>query len=166
MTNKLWSMRERLEIRDENDVIVYVLESRHSWFAPAKWMIFRGDEEVGTFRHKLFSWVPTWHVSGALGEFKFKQKVFSSKHHIYVEDGPLPGAVVTGNFWGTQFSVTDGDRALARAQAHVMTIRNKVSIEILGEPELFVVFAMFIVQLIRFEKKSSSSTTSGTGRYT
>lgn len=165
MTNKLWSMRERLEIRDESEVIVYVLESRNSWFTPAKWVIFRGSEEAGTFRHKLFSWVPTWHVSGSLGEFKFKKRVFSTKHQIYVEGGPLPDAVVVGNFWGTEFSVLDGDRVLARAQAHMMTIRSQVSIEVLGEPELFVVFAMFIVQLVRTEQTSSSSNTSGTGRH-
>lgn len=149
MTTKLTSLKGRLEITDENDEIAYVLENRNSVFAPAQWVLCRGTEEVGAFRQKLFSLAPTWFVSGSLGEFKFKQKVLSTKNSIYVEGGPLPNATVIGNFWGTQFAVLDGDRTLASAQAHMMTIRNRVSIEILDEPELFVVFAMCIVQLVR-----------------
>lgn len=160
MTYKVMSLKGRIEIKDEEGDIVYVCERGNAAFAPTVWLLYRGEEEIGSVRRKAFSWSRTWLVSGIAGDFACRQKVFSSVNHLDITGKAMTDAVVTGNLLGTRFAVMQAEKVLARAQAHCMTLRQRITINILDGSELFVVFAMVVLQLIRLEHASSLAASS------
>jgi len=148
VTNKLLSLRGGINITDGRGELAYYAKGSFSLLSPT-WRIYRGEQLVGSIRKRIFALRSTWDVQGELGVFKIKRTFFSFRRRYYAVGGALDGAIVTGNLFDLQFNVSRGGDTLAKAQGHLLTIRDRHEVEILAEPELFVVFVMIVLQLDR-----------------
>jgi uncharacterized protein YxjI len=155
IANKLLSLRGRMEITDDQGNPAY--EARGEIAFLPTWRIEAGSREVAQVRKKLFAWVSTWVVGGELGEFVVKRKYFSWSRQFYVVGGALDGATIKGNLFDLKFEVRVGDEVIARATDRIFTLRDRQDVEILGEPELFVVVAMVILHLDKRDTQQAHS---------
>jgi uncharacterized protein YxjI len=155
IANKLLSLRGRMEITDDQGNPAYDAKGEIA-FLPT-WRIEGGGREVARVRKKLFAWVATWVVEGDLGEFAVKRKYFSWSRQFYVVGGALDGATIKGNLFDLRFEVRVGDALIAKATDRIFTLRDRQDIEVLGEPELFVVIAMVILHLDKRDSQQAHS---------
>lgn len=155
ITNKLFSLRGRMEILDDQGNQAYEARGELSFLSPT-WKIKRAGNEAAQVRKKILSLVPTWVVSGDLGEFTVKRKVFSWTRQYYTVGGKLDGAVVKGSIFDLSFEIRSGSEYLARASGKLLSLRDRHNIEVIGEPELFVVVAMVILLLDRKDEQESA----------
>ncbi|MGF6604763.1 uncharacterized protein YxjI, partial [Paraburkholderia sp. GAS448] len=121
-------------------------------FSPT-WRIYRGDSQVGTIRRRILAWAPTWDISGELGTFRIKRKRLALTRQYYAVGGPAHGATVTGNLWDFKFRVARAGETLAKARGRLLTMRDRHDVEVFGQPELFVVFAMLVLQMERRDER-------------
>jgi len=148
IANKLLSLRGRMEIADGHGNLAYEARGEFALLSPT-WRITGDGREVAQVRRKLLAWVPTWVVRGELGEFEVKRKFFSWTRQYHAAGGELDGAIIRGNLFDLRFEVRRGQETIARATGKILTLRDRHDIEVLGEPELFVVVAMVILHLDR-----------------
>ncbi|MEK8051237.1 hypothetical protein AACH10_13385 [Ideonella sp. DXS22W] len=148
IANKLLSLRGRMEIADGQGNQAYEARGEFSLLSPT-WRITGEGREVAQVRRKIFAWVPTWVVCGELGEFKVKRKLLSWTRQYYAVGGELDGAIIKGNLFDLRFEVQLGEETIARATGRILTLRGRHNIEVIGQPELFVVIAMVILHLDR-----------------
>jgi uncharacterized protein YxjI len=156
VANKLLSLRGAIEITDERGDLAYRAAGSFSLLSPT-WRIYRGDVEVGSVRKKIFTFAPTWELHGELGAFKIKRKILSFVRRYYAVGGAADGAVVSGNFLDLRFDVSHSGQTLAKARGRLLTIRDRHEVEVIGEPELFVVFAMLVLQIDRRTRKRKAA---------
>jgi uncharacterized protein YxjI len=64
---------------------------------------------------------------------------------------------VAGNFLDLRYSVTCSGETLAQAKGRLLTVRDRHDIEVMAQPELFVVFALVVLQLDRRDEKRRAS---------
>jgi len=152
VANKLLSIRGAIDITDGDGNLAYRGKGQFAAFSPT-WRIYRGDNQVGTIRRKILAWVPTWDISGELGAFKIKRKWFSFTRQYYAVGGPADGATVTGNLWDLKFHVARAGETLAKAKGRILTMRDRHDVEVFGQPELFVVFAVLVLQMERRDER-------------
>lgn len=152
VANKLLSIRGAIEITDGDGNLAYLGRRQIAAFSPT-WRIYRGDNQVGTIRRKILAWAPTWEISGELGAFKIKRKRFAFTRQYYAVSGPADGATVTGNLWDLNFHVALAGETLARAKGRLLTMRDRHDVEVFGNLELFVVFAVLALQMERRDER-------------
>lgn len=152
IANKLLSLRGRMEIADGHGNQAYEARGEFALLSPT-WRITGEGKEVAQVRRKLLAWVPTWVIRGELGEFKVKRKLLSWTRQYYAVGGELDGAIIRGNLFDLRFEVCLGQEAIARATGRILTLSDRHDIEVLGEPELFVVVAMVILHLDRRDER-------------
>lgn len=152
VANKLLSLRGAIDISDGRGDVAYRAKGAFALLSPT-WRLYRADAQVGTIRKRVLSFRPTWVITGELGEFLIRRKVFAIRRRYYAVGGPRDGAIVAGNFLDLRYSVTSGDETLAQAKGRLLTMRDRHDIEVLAEPELFVVFALVVLQLDRRDEK-------------
>lgn len=141
-----------MEIADGHGNQSYEARGELSLLSPT-WRITGEGREVAQVRRKLLAWVPTWDVCGELGEFKVKRKLLSWTRQYYAVGGELDGATIKGNIFDLRFEVKQGEEIIARATGRILTLRDRHNIEVIGQPELFVVIAMVILHLDRRDER-------------
>jgi uncharacterized protein YxjI len=152
VSNKLLSLRGGIDIMDAQGMVAYRATGSFALFSP-KWRIFQGDKEIASVRKRVFSFAPTWDFEGELGAITIRRKIFSFVRRYYTLGGPVDGAVVIGNLLDLRFKVSHAGVTLAKASGRVLTIRDRHEVEVLENPEQFVVFAMLVVQLDRRDER-------------
>ncbi|WP_175011331.1 hypothetical protein [Burkholderia lata] len=152
VANKLLSVRGAIDITDGEGRLAYRGKGQFAAFSPT-WRVYRGDDQVGTIRRRLLSWAPTWDIKGELGTFQIKRKLLSFTRQYYAVGGPGGGSTVTGNLWDFKFHVSRRGATLAKARGRLITMRDRHDVEIVGGPELFVVFAMLVLQMDRRDER-------------
>jgi uncharacterized protein YxjI len=146
------SVRGAIEVADQDGDMAYHGKGELALFS-ARWRVYRGDSLVGSIRRRVFAWTSTWDIDGDLGNFVIKRKLFSLSRKYYAIGGSLDGATITGNLWDFRFRVSRGEETLARAARRILSIRDRIDVEVTAEPELFVVFAMLVLQLDRRDER-------------
>ena len=154
VANKLLSIRGAIDITDGDGNLAYHGKGQFAALSPT-WRIYRGDNQVGSIRRRIFSWIPTWDIAGELGAFKIKRKRFAFTRQYYAVGGPADGATVTGNLWDLKFQVECAGHTLAKARGRLLTMRDRHDVEVYGQPELFVVFALLVLQMERRDERRS-----------
>ncbi|MBB5546534.1 LURP-one-related/scramblase family protein [Paraburkholderia fungorum] len=152
VANKLLSIRGAIDITDGDGNLAYRGKGQFAFFSP-KWRIYRENDLVGTIRRRILTWAPTWDISGELGAFAIKRKRFAFTRQYYAVGGPAHGATVSGNLWDFKFRVARAGETLAKARGRVLTVRDRHDVEVFGQPELFVVFAMLVLQMERRDER-------------
>lgn len=152
VTNKLLSLRGAIEITDADGIVAYRAQGSLALVSPT-WRIFRGDTEVATVRKRIFALSPTWDFEGELGALTVRRKILSFVRRYRASGGALDGAIVSGNLFDLHFEVSHAGETLAKASGRILSIRDRHEIEVLADPELFVVFAMLVVQLDRRDRR-------------
>lgn len=152
VANKLLSIRGAIDITDGDGNLAYRGERQFAAFPPT-WRIYRGENQVGSVRRKICAWAPTWAISGELGTFKIKRRLFAFTRRYYAVGGPADGATVTGNLRDLKFHVARAGETLAKARGRLLTVRDRHDVEIFGEPELFVIFAVLVLQMERRDER-------------
>ncbi|UIF89455.1 hypothetical protein [Cupriavidus sp. UYPR2.512] len=155
VANKLLSIRGGIDITDGDGNLAYRGKGQFAAFSPT-WRVYRGDNQVGTIRRRIFALVPTWDIAGELGGFMIKRKWFSFTRKYYAVGGPADGATVTGNLWDLKFQVARAGQTLAKARGRLLTMRDRHDVEVFHQPELFVVFAVLVLQMDRRDERSKS----------
>ncbi len=156
IANKLLSIRGRMEITDDQGQLAYEAKGELAWLSPI-WEIGNGSVALAQVRKKLFSWAETWDVRGELGRFRVKRRLFSWTRSYRVEGGELDGAVIKGGLFDLDFEIVSGHRTLAKATGKLLSLRDRHSIEVLGDEELFVVIAMVILHLDRRDDSTQAT---------
>lgn len=152
VANKLLSVRGTIDITDGDGNLTYRGKGQLAAFSPT-WRVYRGDNQVGTIRRRIFSLVPTWEIAGELGGFRIKRRWFSFTRKYYTVGGPADGATVTGNLWDLRFQVARAGQTLAQAKGRLLTMRDRHDVEVLCQPELFIVFAVLVLQMDRRDER-------------
>ncbi|XOV77968.1 MAG: hypothetical protein ACFHVJ_13565 [Aestuariibacter sp.] len=163
ISNKLLSLRGRMEITDENGILLYDAVGELALFSPT-WRITKGQEQVASVKRKTFSFAPTYFVKSKLGDFVIKRKVFSLSRRYHILGGPFNGAVISGNLLDLKFNINHGTQTLARASGNVLSLRDRHNIEVTStqpEAELMTVIAMVTLNLDKKSDSSSGSIGSG-----
>ncbi|MBN3761237.1 hypothetical protein [Burkholderia sp. Ac-20365] len=155
VANKLLSLRGAVDITDDRGELAYRAKGSFSLLSPT-WRLYRGDAEVGTVRKRLFSFVPTWRITGELGEFSVRRKVFALRRRYYAVGGPRDGATVAGNIFDLRFNVSHAGETLAHAKGRLLSVRDRHDLEVVAEPELFIVFVVLVLQLDRRDDQRAS----------
>lgn len=158
VANKLLSLRGAVEITDGYGKMAYRGKGEFALLSPT-WRVFRGDTPVGSVRRRVLSWRPTWDIKGELGDFRIMRKLLSFRRRYYTVGGPVDGATVTGNFLDLRYEVSRAGKSLAKARGRILTLRDRHEVEVLDEPELFVIFAMLVVQMDRAHERHQKSLT-------
>lgn len=153
VANKLLSIRDAIDITDGEGNPAYRGKGQLVFLLSSKWQIYCGDSHVGSIRRRILAWAPTWDISGELGTFAIKRRRFALTRKYYAVGGPAHGATVTGNLWDRKFRVAREGETLAKATGRVLAMRDRHIVEVLGQPELFVVFAMLVLQMDRRDER-------------
>lgn len=156
VANKLLSIRGAIDITDGEGNLAYRGKGQFALISP-KWRIYRADSLVGTVRRRILAWAPTWDISGELGAFTIKRKRLSLTRQYYAVGGPAHGATMTGNLWDFKFHVSRAGETLAKARGRLLTMRDRHDVEVFAQPELFVVFAMLVLQMERRDERRKES---------
>jgi uncharacterized protein YxjI len=159
ISNKLLSLRGRMNITDDSGNIIYEAVGELSFFSPT-WRITKGAREVATVQRKIFSFSPTWSISGELGEFLIRRRIFSLTRKYDVLDGPLNGASISGNIWDLSFVILNGSEVIARATGKILNLRDQHNIEIINsdkESELMTIISMITLHIDRSSENANNS---------
>ena len=154
ISNKLWSVRHRIEVFDDAGTVVYSY-SRASLFSRS-FVVIVEQTEVARIRRKLFSWTPIWLVEGKAGDFAIRTRVFSLRRVYDVKGGPFHGAQVRGNLWDVNFMIALGETLVARANKRLISLRDTHAIEVVQNDdasELFSVVATIVILLHNKQKR-------------
>jgi uncharacterized protein YxjI len=93
--------------------------------------------------------VPTWNVSTDAGRFTLRGKLWAWRRHITVHGGRFDGAVLTGALLDMNFELSRQGQVLAPAQAELLTLRTRHSIELLDDaPDTELLTAITMTNLM------------------
>lgn len=153
VANKLLSLRGNICITDTDDTIVYQARGELALFGPT-WRVFEGAETDGlpnaTIRRRVFAWAPTWDINVGTETFQIKRKLFSFGRHYIVVGGQYDGAVIRGNIWDLDFTITHRATLLAVSAGRLLSLRDRRSVEMASdEGEWFIAIAMLVLQIDR-----------------
>jgi uncharacterized protein YxjI len=164
IANKLMSLRGQIDITDEQGALAYRARGEFSFTSPT-WRVYAGEEASGapmaTIRRRMLTWVPTWDIGVESGAFQIKRKVFSWTRTYRVVGGDYDGALIKGNVWDLNFTITRDDQVLATAAGKILSLRDRHRVEIHGEAERFVVLAMLVLQISRAEDADAQTGAGG-----
>ncbi|MCQ8895229.1 hypothetical protein NQT62_02100 [Limnobacter humi] len=151
ISNKIFSLRGRIPITNQQGELVYEARGEFAFFNPT-WCLTNAQGEVATIRRKVFAWRPTWLITSQLGVFKIQRPIWSVVRKYQVVGGPLDGAEMTGNFWDLDFKITHRSEYLARVQGKLLTLRDTHTIDLLkSDPQssLLTVITMVVMHMDR-----------------
>ena len=149
ISNKLLSLRNRIEILDDAGTVIYSC-SRASFFSSRSFFVNVGETEVARIKRKLFSWAPTWLVEGKAGNFAIRTRLLSLRRVYDVKGGPFHGAQVRGNLWDVKFMIALDETLVAQANKRLISLRDTHAIEVMRDDdasELLSVVAIIVVLL-------------------
>jgi uncharacterized protein YxjI len=148
VAQKLLSLKERFQIYDDSDQVVFDCTWRFAWIN-ARWVLTREGREVAAFRKRVWSVGAKWDVQSELGEFLMRRKIFSFRRRIFVEGGPLDGAEFTGGLFDLSFALEHQGATLAKAHAKILTLRERHLVEVLDDrPEVELLTAILMTCLL------------------
>ena len=154
ISNKLWSLRHRIEVFDDAGTVIYSC-SRASLFSRS-FVVISEQTEVARIRRKLFSWTPIWLVESKAGDFAIRTRVFSLRRVYDVKGGRFHGAQVRGNLWDVNFMIVLSETLVARANKRLISLRDTHAIEVVQNDdasELFSVVATIVILLHNKQKR-------------
>ncbi len=160
VSNTLLSMRGRMPITDETGVLLYEAKGELAFMSPTWRLTTANGDVVATVRKKVFSWQPTWIVSGELGVFEIRRKILSFVRRYRVIGGPFNRAEMTGNIWGLKFNVVHNSEDIAYATGKVFSLRDTHTIKVVksgAEAMLFTAIVMVTLQLDKRDEQNAQS---------
>lgn len=153
VAKKFFSIKGEIQVTDEAGKPAYHAAGEFA-LLPA-WTITRKGEVVARVRKKPMAWSSTWEVEGELGAFRIERKLWSWTRRYTAIGGALDGALIAGNFSGMKFDVRQGSQVLAKASGELLSLADRHNVEVLGEPELFVVIAMLVILADRSQETAA-----------
>jgi uncharacterized protein YxjI len=155
---KLWSLRERFTVDDEDGQPVYTVEG--SLFKiPKEFTISdpSGQQRARVWK-KPVSWLPRFFVEVEGVQVAAIAKQFTFLRPRYTIDGP--GLTVTGDFWDMSFEIQLVGAVVGRVDKKWMTVRDKYAIEIeRPDDELVVLGIVLAIDYVKRMEQSAASTT-------
>jgi len=153
---KLWSLRERFTVDDEQGGAAYTVEG--SLFKiPKQFSISdpSGRERARVWK-KPVSWLPRFFVEVDGVQVATIAQQFTFLRPRYTIDGP--GLTVTGDYWDMSFEIHRDDAVVGRVDKKWMAVRDKYAIEIDRPEDELVVLG--IVLAIDYVKRTESAAAS------
>jgi uncharacterized protein YxjI len=153
ISNKLFSLKGKMFIDDENGDRLYDANGEFAFFCPT-WTIKNSASEVASIKRKLWSWAPVWNVKSTIGDFLVKRKLFSWTRTYSVIGGPYSGAVVKGNIWDLKFAITHNDKSIASAKGKILSLRDRHNILVHDTDETSEIFTTIIMVTLQLDRKN------------
>ena len=148
IARKLLSLLGKIEITDDAGTILYESRARWSWLSQP-WSIAQDGREVATVTRKLWSFTPIWNVSTNEENFILRGKLWSWRRQIMVVGGRFNGALLRGSLLDMDFELARHDQVIARAQAKMLTLRTRHSIDLLDTtPQAELLTAILMTHLL------------------
>lgn len=148
IASKLLSLLGKTQITDDAGNVLYESRARWGWLTKP-WSITRDGQEVATVTRKLWSFTPIWEVHTRDEQFMLRDKLWSWRRHITVVGGRYDGAVLRGSLLDMDFELTLHGQVIARAQAKVLTLRTRHSIDLLDTtPQAELLTAILMTSLV------------------
>lgn len=158
ISNKLISLKQRILITDDSDVIQYECTWRFKWFSQP-WVLMKNGKEVAVFKRKLWTFRSILDVNTEDGDYCLRRTIFSLLGRIVVEGGQLDGAVFTRSFLGGTATLTHSGFTLAKMQRKLFSMGNKHVIELINEtPQVELLMVILMVQEIVIGKGTQKHT--------
>lgn len=155
IARKLLSLLGKIQITDDDDNVVYEASAQWSWFT-RPWRITQNDREVAVVKRKFLSFAPTWYVRTNEENFELRGKLWSWRRQVMVVGGRFDGAILRGGLWDMGFELSRHGQVMARAQAKIMTLRTRHSIELLdASPQAELLTVILMTTLV--EQKNEES---------
>lgn len=148
IARKLLSLLGKIEITDDAGNVLYESRARWGWLSQP-WSITQDGREVATVTRKLWSFTSIWNVSTSEENFILRGKLWSWRRQITVVGGRFDGALLRGSLLDMDFELARHDQVIARAQAKVMTLRTRHSIDLLDTtPQAELLTAILMTNLL------------------
>lgn len=148
IARKLLSLLGKIQITDEAGNVLYESRARWGWLSQP-WSITQDGREVATVTRKLWSFTPIWNVSTSEENFILRGKLWSWRRQITVVGGRFDGAMLRGSLLDMDFELARHGQVIARAQAKVMTLRTRHSIDLLDTtPQAELLTAILMTNLL------------------
>lgn len=148
IARKLLSLLGKIEITDDAGNVLYESRARWGWLSQP-WSITQDGREVATVTRKLWSFTPIWNVSTSEENFILRGKLWSWRRQITVVGGRFDGAMLRGSLLDMDFELALHGQVIARAQAKVMTLRTRHSIDLLDTtPQAELLTAILMTNLL------------------
>lgn len=148
IARKLLSLLGKIQITDDAGAVLYEGAARWGWLS-RPWRITQHGQEVAAIERKLWSFAPIWNVSTREEHFILRGKFWSWRRQVTVEGGRFDGAVLRGSLLDMDFELTRHGQTLARAEAKVLTLRTRHSIELLDDsPQAELLTAILMIHLL------------------
>jgi len=156
IARKLLSLLGKIQITDDDDNVVYEAAAQWRWFI-RPWRITQNDREVAVVRRKFLSFAPTWYVHTNDENFELRGKLWSWRRQVAVVGGGFDGAILRGGLWDMGFELSRHGQVMARAQARIMTLRTRHSIELLdASPQAELLTVILMTTLVEQKSEESS----------
>ena len=148
IARKLLSLLGKIEITDDAGTILYESRARWGWLSKP-WSITQDGLEVASITRKLYSFTPVWNVRTRDGDFILRGKLWSWRRQIMVVGGRFNGALLRGSLLDMDFELARHGQLLARAQAKLLTLRTRHSIDLLDTtPQAELLTAILMTHLL------------------
>lgn len=148
IARKLLSLLGKIQITDDAGLVLYEGAARWAWL-PRPWRITQHGQEVASIARKPWSFTPIWSVSTHEEHFILRGKFWSWRRHITVVGARFDGAVLQGSLLDMDFELARHGQLLARAQAKLLTLRTRHSIELLDDsPQAELLTAILMIHLL------------------
>ncbi|RTE85491.1 hypothetical protein [Aliidiomarina sp. B3213] len=151
-----------MDITDSHDQLLYESAGELALLSPT-WTISQNGLPLARVQRKILSFVPTWLVSGELGNFQIKRKVFSVTRCYVVIGGVHDGVTIEGNWSDLEFSINSEEGMIAMATGSAFSLRDKHRIEVVqpaNNGELLTVIAMTTLLMDKRSQRFSLSVNS------
>lgn len=148
IARKLLSLLGKIEITGDAGNVLYESRARWGWLSQP-WSITQDGREVATVTRKLWSFTPIWNVSTSEENFILRGKLWSWRRQITVVGGRFDGALLRGSLLDMDFELARHGQVIARAQAKIMTLRTRHSIDLLDTtPQAELLTAILMTNLL------------------
>ena len=156
IARKLLSLLGKIEITDEAGNVLYESRARWGWLSQP-WSITQDGREVATVTRKLWSFTPIWNVSTSEENFILRGKLWSWRRQIMVVGGRFNGALLRGSLLDMDFELARHGQVNARAQAKVLTLRTRHSIDLLDTtPQAELLTAILMTNLLAQKREDNN----------
>lgn len=156
IARKLLSLLGKIEITDEAGNVLYESRARWGWLSQP-WSIVQDGREVATVTRKLWSFTPIWNVSTSEENFILRGKLWSWRRQIMVVGGRFDGAVLRGSLLDMDFELARHGQVIARAQAKMLTLRTRHSIDLLDTtPPAELLTAILMTNLLAQKREDNN----------
>lgn len=142
MKQKIFSLKEKFFIKNEAGEDVYRIEGKLISLGKQLTVYDRTDTEVAFIKQKLFQWLPKFGVMIDGVEVAEVAQQFSFFKPKYTINGI--GWSVTGNFWGHDYQVMDGDQVIATIHKAWAAFADSFEIDIMDNVDERTVLAIVI----------------------